>query len=379
MSEAKLGTFPLQLEPMRVRRTYRGGSGLDRRHGAAAPQESERPEEWLASMTQAVNPGFPPVENEGLSAAVLPGGRALLRDLVQQAPAAMLGRLHVDKHGVQPGVLAKIIDSAERLSIQVHPDQAFARAYFHSDYGKTECWHILDTRDVDGRPPYLLMGFRPGVTRKIWEDVYHRQDIPAMLNCLHRVTPHPGETWLIRGGMPHAIGPGCTLVEIQEPTDYTLRSERTQAGGTPIPDALIHQGLGEQALMECFHYNSMTLEALRESCRLAPHTARLAGGSRWRLLVGPEDTPCFAMERLEIASPVRLPGAGRFSILTVLEGAGTLSWNLGTMPLERGTQIFLPAGVEHFTLDAFAQTPLIAVRCHPPGASPQAPGTKAVE
>ena len=197
-----------------------------------------------------------------------------------------------------------------------------------------------------------------------------------MQDCLHRVIPQPGETWLIRGGMPHAIGPGCTLVEIQEPTDYTLRSERTQADGTPIPDALVHQGLGEQALLECFHYDGMTPEELRESCCIAPHTARLAGGSRWQLLVGPEDTPCFAMERLEILSPVRLSGAGRFSILTVLEGAGTLFWALGAMPLERGAQIFLPAGMEYFTLDASEQTPLVAVRCHPPGASPQAPGTE---
>ena len=374
MSEAKLGTFPLQLEPMRVRRTYRGGSGLDRRHGVADPQESECPEEWLASMTRAVNPGFPPVENEGLSVAVLPGGRALLRDLVAQAPRVMLGRAHVETYGEQAGVLAKIIDSAERLSIQVHPDKAFARPYFHSDYGKTECWHILETRTVNGQPPFLLMGFRPGVTREMWEDVYHRQDIPAMLDCLHRVIPQPGETWLIRGGMPHAIGSGCTLVEIQEPTDYTLRSERARADGTPIPDALIHQGLGEQALMDCFHYDGMTSEELRASCCLAPRTVRLAGGSRWQLLVGPRDTSCFAMERLEIASPVRLSGAERFSILTVLEGTGTLSWALGTMPLEGGAQIFLPAGVEHFTLDAPAQAPLTAVRCHPPGASPQAPG-----
>lgn len=379
MNDEKLGAFPLQIEPMRVRRTYRGGGGLDRRHGVADPREGACPEEWLASMTRAINPGFPPVENEGLSVAVLPGGRALLRDLVEQAPEAMLGRVHVEEYGTQPGVLAKIIDSDERLSIQVHPDKAFARAYFRSDYGKTECWHILETRTVNGQPPFLMMGFRPGITREMWEDVYRRQDIPAMLGCLHRVTPQQGETWLIRGGMPHAIGPGCTLVEIQEPTDYTLRSERMQADGTPIPDELIHQGLGEEALMACFHYDGLTLGELRESCRLVPRTAQLAGSSRWQLLVGPEDTPCFAMERLEIASSVRFSGVGRFSILTVLEGAGTLSWAWGAMPLKQGAQIFLPAGVEHFTLDAPAQTPLIAVRCHPPGVSPQAPGTAGAE
>lgn len=252
MAERDLCTAPLRLEPMRVRRTYRGGNGLDLWHGEAAPKESSRPEKWLASMTAAVNPGSPAVENEGLSAAVINGKRVLLRDLVAQNPEGMLGRDHVARYGSQMGVLAKIIDSAERLTIQVHPDKAFARDYFHSEYGKTECWHILSTRTADGQPPCLLMGFRPGVTRAVWESIYRRQDIPAMLDCLHRVTPRPGDTWLIRGGLPHAIGPGCTLVEIQEPTDYTLRSERAQMDGTPIPDALIHQGLGEEVLMERF-------------------------------------------------------------------------------------------------------------------------------
>ena len=369
MSDRDLCAAPLTLEPTRVRRTYRGGSGLELWHGAANPQDGGRPEEWLASMTAAANPGFPPVENEGLSAAVVNGQRMLLRDLVERDPEGMLGRAHAAKYGAQPGVLAKIIDSSERLSIQVHPDKAFARKYFHSDYGKTECWHILSTRTVDGQPPCLLMGFRPGVTRAMWEDIYRRQDIPAMLNCLHRFTPQPGDTWLIRGGLPHAIGPGCTLVEIQEPTDYTLRSERTRMDGAPIPDALIHQGLGEEALMECFHYDGMEPVGLEAGCRLTPETVDYAGGNRWQLLVGPKDTPCFAMERLEVRTLMHLAGQGRFSILTVLEGSGVLSWAGGQTPAAQGRQFFLPAGVERFSLDGT----LSAVRCHPPGAAPLPP------
>lgn len=369
MSERDLCAAPLLLEPMRVRRTYRGGSELDRWHGAAQPQESGRPEEWLASMTAAVNPGFPAVENEGLSAAVINGKRALLRDLAERNPEGMLGRAHAARYGAQPGVLAKIIDSAERLTIQVHPDKAFARKYFHSEYGKTECWHILSTRTIDGQPPCLLMGFRPGVTRAMWEDVCRRQDIPAMLDCLHRVAPRPGDTWLIRGGLPHAIGPGCTLVEIQEPTDYTLRSERAQMDGAPIPDALIHQGLGEKALMECFHYDGVDLAGLEASCRLTPETVDCAGGNRWQLLVGPSDTPCFAMERLEVNAPMKLSGQGRFSVLAVLEGSGVLSWEGGEISAAQGRQFFLPAGMERFTLDGT----LTAVRCHPPGAVPIPP------
>lgn len=371
MTARELAAAPLPLEPTRVRRTYRGGSGLDRWHGLPAA-EGDRPEEWLASMTEAHNPGFAPVADEGLSAAVVAGQRVLLRDLVARDPAAMLGQAHAARYGSQPGVLAKVIDSAERLSIQVHPDKAFARRYFHSEYGKTECWHILGTRTVDGQPPCLLMGFRPGVTRTRWEALYQRQDIPGMLACLNRVTPRVGETWLIRGGMPHAIGPGCRLVEIQEPTDYTLRSERTRADGSPIPDALIHQGLGEAALLECFHYEPMDGDALRAACCLAPTVRPLAGGGQWQLLVGPRDTPCFAMERVTAVAPVTLTAAGRFSVLAVLEGQGVLGWPGGRLPLRPGGQLFLPAGVGRFTLCGDGG-PVTVIRCHPPGADPAAP------
>ena len=95
-----------------------------------------------------------------------------------------------------------MIDSAERLSIQVHPDKEFSRKYFHSDYGKTECWYILQTREVQGQEPYLLMGFRPGVTRERWQHCYETQDIRDMINCMHKVTPKAGEVWLIDGDFP---------------------------------------------------------------------------------------------------------------------------------------------------------------------------------
>lgn len=375
MNDHDLTCRPLLLEPARVRRTYRGGSWLDRRHGIESAGESDRPEEWLASMTEAVNPGFPPVENEGLSATISDGQTLILRDLVQQEPERMLGKTHAERYGAVPGVLAKVIDSAERLSIQVHPDKLFAKEYFHSDYGKTECWHILETRKIDGQSPFLLMGFRPGVTREMWEDVYRRQDIPAMVGCLNRVTPKAGETWLIRGGMPHAIGPGCILVEIQEPTDYTMRSERTKADASPIPDALIHQGLGEKALMECFHYETMNETDLRRNCFISPETVEYPDGSKWQPLIGRRDTDCFSMERLEVCHSLRYTDIHVFSIVLVLNGEGTLEYPGGIVPVREMQQFFLPAGMESFTFRSKGSEPLTVIRCNPPGAETMRPGS----
>ncbi len=73
-----------------------------------------------------------------------------------------------------------------------------------------------------------------------------------MLDSLHKVPLTEGEVLLIEGGVPHAIGSGCFLIEIQEPTDYTLRVERTTVRGETLPDTACHQGAGfpERLLMK---------------------------------------------------------------------------------------------------------------------------------
>ena len=373
MTQEELYARPIPLESTRVRRTYMGGSWLDSWSVRAEAFDTNRPEEWLASMTEARNPGFPPIENEGLTCTVIGKERRLLRELVEADPEAMLGRSHLEHYGTNPGVLAKIIDSAERLSVQVHPDKKFAKERFHSDYGKNECWHILGTRTVNGQDPFLLIGFKPGVTREKWERVYKEQDIPAMIDCLNRVKPQAGETWLIRGGLPHAIGPGCILIEIQEPTDYTLRSERTMADGTPIPELLIHQGLGEAALMDCFHYDTISADELKSSCGIEPEVKYYPDGSSYELLVGPRDTSCFAMEKLEIQNFLELNNTGSFSSLVTLEGSGKIEWETGELPLDTARQVFLPAALKSFTLRNCSLKPLRLIRCHPPGVDPVSP------
>ncbi|EFH79667.1 type I phosphomannose isomerase catalytic subunit [Ktedonobacter racemifer] len=356
---------PLEVLPTRVRRTYRGGSLIDRWHGVPNADDSDRPEEWLASVTRAVNPGFPPIENEGLSRVQFGGKEQLLLDVFEAAEEAMLGSKHIKQYGRQLGMLAKLIDSSERLSIQVHPDKPFAKRYFHSDYGKTECWYILGTRRGNGQEPYLLMGFRPGITKEYWHKLYVEQDIEGMVACLNKVTPKPGDTFFIPGGLPHAIGPGCFLLEIQEPTDYTLRSECTRQDGTPIPEQLIHQGLGEKLLMECFHYVGMTEEQLDARCRLQPKTLFYSMDGSCTLLVGEDVTPCFSIQRIICNQVLDFKPTGA-SILVVLEGEGELLFNQTGIALVKGSRFFLPAGVKHFTLHGKPQ--LDCIRCYPPGA-----------
>jgi len=150
-----LSSMPLLLSFVRARRTYTGGKLLEQLHGLPDPKDSDYPEEWIASVVEARgdNP------QECLSRVMLNGRQVLLRSLIRRDPAGMLGEAHAARYGESPGMLVKLIDAAERLTVQVHPDREFARQYFQSPFGKTEAWYILGTRCIAGEKPCLYMGF----------------------------------------------------------------------------------------------------------------------------------------------------------------------------------------------------------------------------
>lgn len=138
-----------------------------------------------------------------------------LKEVIQKEPEKYLGSRRKALYGDSMGVLVKLIDAGERLTVQVHPDKQTAKQLFHSDYGKTECWHMIGGRFIDGEPPCVYLGFKEGMTRKKWEELFWSQDRKGMLEAMNRFEVKAGQRILIEGGVPHAIGAGCFLMEIQ--------------------------------------------------------------------------------------------------------------------------------------------------------------------
>lgn len=325
---------PIRLDRASAWRTYSGGSLIEKLHGNDGASDTNFPEDWIMSTVRARNAGREDVV-EGLS--MIFGSDVSLAELIETYPEEMLGGRHLERFGRSLGVLVKIIDSAERLTVQVHPTRAQAKALFDSEYGKTECWHILGGREIDGEPPCIYFGFKEGVTRESWQRVFDEQDIPEMLGCLHKFEVKPGDTFLIKGGVPHAIGAGCFLVEVQEPTDYTIRTERTTPRGLPVSDFMCHQGLGFERMFDCFDYSGASAESIREEYCIKP---------RGEEIIGYTDTEMFALEKLEVDGERAIESGGVFSGIYVLEGEG----RLGDDVLMPGSQYFIPATSEPFTV-----------------------------
>ena len=281
--------------------------------------------------------------------------------LIKADSEGFLGKAHVAKYGAHTAVLTKVLDAAVRLSIQVHPTKKYAREYFNSDYGKTEAWYIMGGREIDGEPPYVLVGFKPGVTRSDWKKHFEEQDIDAMINTLHKFYVKPGDVFLIEGGLPHAIGSGCFLIEIQEPTDYTMRVERKTFDGSILPDQLCHQGVGFEAMLDCFTYGGLTKE---ETYKKHAKQPRPINGQVLEL-INEEDTACFKMNRLEIAADHVL-NDDSFKTLIILKGTGHFLHNGENISIKQGDTFFAPSAAGEIKIENTGDAPLEIIACYPP-------------
>lgn len=342
---------PVRIAPAHAWRTYCGGKLIAALHGEAG-QDSHFPEEWLLSTVAARNPGREGIR-EGLS--LLKESGQSLADYIAGDPEGLLGAGRKET-----GMLMKLIDAAERLSVQAHPTREDAMRWFGSPFGKTECWHILGGRTIAGERPCIYFGFKEGITREKWARLFYAQDIDGMLACLHRMYVKPGETYLIRGGVPHAIGAGCFLAEIQEPTDLTLRVERTSPQGDPLPDPSCHQGIGFEKMLDCFAYDGCDEEEAKRRWLIpARQTEAVPGQYRRLALLEYGDTPFFRLEKLLVEGRMETQGEAQFHGFYVLGGAGEILVGGRAAPLRPGDQYFVPAHAE--TYQIVCQAPCLEI------------------
>ncbi|MDD2361878.1 MAG: class I mannose-6-phosphate isomerase [Oscillospiraceae bacterium] len=356
--------LPVKMKSNRVWRIYSGGKLLEEFCGKQLSADGFFPEDWLGSLVEANNPTR---ENqplhEGLS---LTEDGCLFRDILKQDPKGYLGADHIAHLGLSMGILVKLLDSAERLPIQVHPDKQKAREYFCSDYGKTEAWYIMDGREIGGEQPYILLGFREGVTREEWQTYFYRQDIKAMENSLHKISVKPGDVYLVNGGTPHAIGAGCLILEIQEPTDYTISVERQTPQGEILDDFMLHHGIGFDKMLECFHYEPLSLKKLLQRYKLKPQLLHEEPEAKVTSLVTYNDTLMFALNSVQVTGCYRRPCEKRPSLLVTIAGNGEISCAGHSISIKKGETVFMPAGLPDVTLVCGSETALLMLECLPP-------------
>ena len=223
-------------------------------------------------------------------------------------------------------MLVKLLDAGERLPVHFHPDRAFAERHLGVAHGKTEAWIILEADDDAA----MWLGFEHDFD-PAW---VAEQDVDAMLGAMRQIAVAAGDVLYVPAGVPHAIGEGILLLEVQEPSDISLLLE--WEGIVAEDDAFL--GLGVDVALEAMRVGAAPQE--RPAGRLLPEAA---------------DAFFRADEGVGF-------DAG-FSIVVVHAGEGTLECDAAEpVPVRRGSTLLVPYGAGSWRLTGSAR----AYRCRAP-------------
>lgn len=318
---------PIFFERNRVFRVYKGGllfNGLFN----DAPEDGNLPEEWIASTVKALNK-ISAGPKEGISK--VRDTDIYLDDLIELYKNEILGNQE------DIGILVKVLDSAVRLPVQVHPDKTFSQEYFKSSYGKAEAWIVLDTRPGS----CIYFGFKAHTTM---EDLYQAvdqsmSDKQAMEKLIVRHVVKKDDVFFIPARAVHAIGYGCLILEVQEPTDFTIQPE-AWCDDYKLSDYEKYMGLDKGIALGCFDMSISGNNAIDIS-RVKPKDISEKVTVKIESLIDKRYTDCFRVNRISINSDSIVLKQGP-AIYVVTQGDGFISCGHGSKLIKKGDYFMLP-------------------------------------
>ncbi|MDR0561594.1 MAG: class I mannose-6-phosphate isomerase [Spirochaetaceae bacterium] len=356
-------------QPWRLTHTVvrgKGGRELKKfRRIHPAVDDDTGSESWVGSVIRA-RQASPEHPNMGCAETILPdGNRMYLFEAINLDPLAALGEQHYRRHRCGLGVLVKYLDAQFKYPLQVHPTRSRAQEVFASNFGKEESWYVIGLREDAPEPPYILAGFKEGVSLRDMEQLYRLEDIAAMERLCHKIPITVGETYIIKAGAPHALGAGAFVVEVQEPCDITLVPVKQKVLAAQSKQyRFLDEPVYEERVLGTFIYEGYGYEETLKRCRIPPKTIREGDWGKEVYLIGPEQTGFFSFTRADVKSAVKIRATGFPQIVLALEGEGSLRFEGGSVPLRRGDEWFLPYDIPGAVLDGAVSV----IFCHPEGA-----------
>lgn len=320
-------TKPIFFERNRVGRVYTGGKLFGNFFGDEA-KDGFFPEEWIASSVKALNKEMTS-EYEGISK--VKDTDIYFDELIAKYPKEMLGSSEKMR------ILVKILDSAVRLPAQAHPDKEFSRKHFNSEYGKTESWIVLDTRE-DAR---IYFGFKDGVDKDIFAKAIDdsETDKDAMERLMEYSEPKVGDVFLVPAKTVHAIGAGCLILEVQEPTDFTIQPEHW-CDEYKLNEQEMYIGLDKNTALECFEFEKAP------DTKLIPKVVCDSKCVKIENVITPAETECFVINRITLDGGVyTLNVADSYGVYIVTNGNGEISGENYSKQIKKGDYFFMPACV----------------------------------
>ncbi len=307
--------YPLLLTPVLHTRVW-GGRRLETAMHKLLPGSEPYGESWELHDTVTIASG-------------VHAGRTL-GELVAQYGHALIGSGNNPAEGCP--LLVKILDAADWLSVQVHPDDAQARALEGDPRGKTEAWYVL-AAEPEAR---LVMGVQPGTSRAALAAAIRENRLEPLLAY---ADVRQGDVLFVRANTVHALGPGLLIYEIQQSSDVTYRLYDWGRMGLDGKPRTLHIEKGVQvsnveSLPEITHVeDTRTTTALVVEC------------AYFRTL----------LHRLSAGVELFLDTHGtRFDVLTCVHGSAEILAQQGgadaRLNLRAGQTALIPASLGQYTL-----------------------------
>lgn len=249
-----------------------------------------------------------------------------LRSLTEEHGEALVG---AGFKGALFPLMVKLIDARDRLSVQVHPDDALAQQMGLGQNGKTECWYMVE------RGGSLYQGTRAGVDRAAFERALAEGRVAETLN---EFSCEGGDFFFLDARTVHALGAGCLLYEVQQTSDVTFRVYdwgRMGLDGKPRPMHVAE--------------SLRTIDFARSGFgpRRPPAEPDPRGGEVRRLA----SCPYFTVEARVLGSGTG-GGGGRASIVIATAGRGRIETAGGSCGLAPMQTVLVPAAAGPFRVEA---------------------------
>ena len=307
---------------------YLGGNRIGAlRHGPGGPM---RPEEWIGSITTRFG-------EARLGLSTLNDGELLI-DEISAEPEAWLGKQHVAQYGASTELLLKLLDPDQRLPVHYHPNRKFAKEHLALTHGKTEAWIILEAPEN----ATVGLGFKREHTKEEISEFVQARDADALLASLQSVSVKAGDSILVLAGVPHAIGAGIFVLELQEPTDLSILLEWNDFAVDGEKDG--HLGLGFDCALDALRYTPILEEEMKQLI-----LENRAFGAMDNQVFSDAANPYFRADYLSGSKSTIEAG---FSILIVLEGAGQIDFaNNSPLLVAKGDAVLIPFSAGSWSLN----------------------------
>lgn len=243
-----------------------------------------------------------------------------LEDILLKEGPALIGKAFTkaDKFPL----LIKIIDAKSDLSVQVHPDDAYAAVNENGELGKSEAWVILEAEPG----AKLVIGLKEGTTKEDFEQALADNKLESVLNQLE---VKPGDVINIPAGLVHAIGTGVLLAEVQQNSDTTYRVYDWNRVGLDGQSRELHIDKSLETIdFEGVHGRETT----------QPLTMEKEGYTHKHYV----ENDYFSLEVIEVESVYKAERIGSFEIYIVLEGEGYLQSEGKTLKVKKGDSLIIP-------------------------------------